>query len=438
MSGRPFTAAFYGDDLTGSTDALAQFHRAGLRGLLLTSHEEIGLGAGYDVIGVAGISRSLPAGRMAGELLPVFRALREVTSTVVQYKVCSTADSSPAVGSLGRAIELGREVFGEVPVPVLIAQPDLGRYTAFGNHFAAEGGVIYRLDRQPTMSRHPSTPMTEGDLRRHIGAQTGLPVASVDVTAYSSDPLARYRAVAAGNPGAIVLDATDNDHLRAAAGVILAAAHRRPAFALGSGGLSWGLGTALARTEAGAQARARPAGPPGQAGRPDPVPRLLVVSGSCSPQTARQIRWAMDQGWTCLPLDDGAVTERMASGLRDGPGVVVYSSLGPPPGDRDARDRDPGSQLDRIGGALGRLTAQALGTGLVARVVVVGGDTSGRVLRAIGASAMEIVSILGGGLVLSRLRSPGGPADGAEIVFKGGQLGPDDLFGRVRTGERLS
>jgi hypothetical protein len=49
---------------------------------------------------------------------------------------------------------------------------------------------------------------------------------------------------------------------------------------------------------------------------------------------------------------------------------------------------------------------------------------------------MEIVAILGGGLVLSRLRSPGGPADGAEIVFKGGQLGPVDLFGRVRTGDR--
>ncbi|MGH3168226.1 MAG: four-carbon acid sugar kinase family protein, partial [Trebonia sp.] len=251
MSGPPFTAAFYGDDLTGSTDALAQFHRAGLRGLLVTSPEAIGLGAGYDVIGIAGISRSLPTARMADELLPAFRALREMSTTVVQYKVCSTADSSPAVGSLGRAIELGREVFGEVPVPVLIAQPDLGRYTAFGNHFAAEGEEIYRLYRQPTMSRHPSTPVTEGDLRRHIGAQTDLPVASVDVTAYDSDPLARYRTVTADDPGAIVFDAMDNTHLRAVGEVILAAAPRRPAFVLGAGGLSWSLGTALAGTRTG-------------------------------------------------------------------------------------------------------------------------------------------------------------------------------------------
>src|SRR5215217_6648936 len=65
-------------------------------------------------------------------------ALRQL---VVQYKACSTADSSPAVGSLGRVIEVARDVFGPAPVPVLFAQPDFGRFTAFGHHFAAEGGT---------------------------------------------------------------------------------------------------------------------------------------------------------------------------------------------------------------------------------------------------------------------------------------------------------
>jgi hypothetical protein len=43
-----------------------------------------------------------------------------------------------------------------------------GRYQAFGNLFATVEGTAYRLDRHPTMSRHPVTPMTEADLRLHL------------------------------------------------------------------------------------------------------------------------------------------------------------------------------------------------------------------------------------------------------------------------------
>ena len=40
--------------------------------------------------------------------------------------------------------------------------------SAFGNLFAVVDGVGHRLDRHPTMSRHPVTPMDEADLRRHL------------------------------------------------------------------------------------------------------------------------------------------------------------------------------------------------------------------------------------------------------------------------------
>ena len=55
--------AFYGDDFTGSTDALRQFERGGLRSVLLvelpSASELQTLASRYDVIGVAGIARSL-------------------------------------------------------------------------------------------------------------------------------------------------------------------------------------------------------------------------------------------------------------------------------------------------------------------------------------------------------------------------------------------
>ena len=88
-------------------------------------------------------------------------------------------NAHPAVGSLGTVIELAREAYGSQPVPLLFAQPDFGRYTVFGHHFARDGDRVWRLDRQPTMSRHPVTPMGESDLAVHLGRQTRLPIASV-------------------------------------------------------------------------------------------------------------------------------------------------------------------------------------------------------------------------------------------------------------------
>jgi len=88
--------------------------------------------------------------------------------------VCSTFDSSPGVGSIGKAAEIGREVFGGRFVPVVAGVPYLRRYTLFGHHFAASGDRVYRLDRHPTMSQHPVTPMAEADLLRHLAWQTGM------------------------------------------------------------------------------------------------------------------------------------------------------------------------------------------------------------------------------------------------------------------------
>jgi uncharacterized protein YgbK (DUF1537 family) len=170
----------YGDDFTGSTDALAQFTRFGLRGiLLLKALTENGLNPrfeGFDVVGIAGISRALPTSEMEAEVRPALLALAALDLLLVQYKVCSTFDSSADVGSIGRVLDLGIEMFGAVPVPVLAAQPGFGRYTLFGNHFANHRGTVYRLDRHPTMSVHPSTPIHEGDLRRVLAEQTQLDV----------------------------------------------------------------------------------------------------------------------------------------------------------------------------------------------------------------------------------------------------------------------
>ena len=74
--------------------------------------------------------------------MPLFRTVKTYRAPLFLYKVCSTFDSSPEVGSIGRAIEVGREVFSSKFVPILAAAPRFGRYTLFGHHFVAFGEDI--------------------------------------------------------------------------------------------------------------------------------------------------------------------------------------------------------------------------------------------------------------------------------------------------------
>ena len=118
-------------------------------------------------------------------LLPAFEQMKASGARHVHYKVCSTFDSSATVGSIGKAIDCGATVFQNKIIPVLGGSPSLGRYCLYGNLFARMGigsnGKIYRLDRHPSMSKHPVTPADESDLRLHLGKQTNKKFGLIDV-----------------------------------------------------------------------------------------------------------------------------------------------------------------------------------------------------------------------------------------------------------------
>ncbi|WP_109209054.1 MULTISPECIES: four-carbon acid sugar kinase family protein [Microbacterium] len=411
--------AFYGDDFTGSVDALLQFARRGWTGRLFTRLPDAATPGGaqalaraaaeVDVVGVAGISRSLPPAEMDAELRPVFAAFAALDPDVVQYKACSTADSAPEVGSLGRVIELARETFGDRPVPMLFAQPDFGRYTLFGQHFAAEQGIVYRLDRQPTMSHHPSTPMTEADLAAHIGRQTRLPIGSVSLLAYDDLEAALRDAPEAG----VVLDALTDEHLVVVGGAV--SALRGPVFAIGSGGLSHGI------------AAAAPGDGPLLPTATDTQGPVLVVSGSRSAQTRRQADAAAAAGWLVEPLRLGAAGVEASlpvvlAALRAGRGVVLTSD------DADTAAAAGGPVLAAIAEAAASVISAVARDDAARRVIVCGGDTSSRVARLLGVEALSIAANPWGNVVLLRAHAADPAIDGLELLLKGGQVGADTLF----------
>ncbi|MDQ4099150.1 MAG: four-carbon acid sugar kinase family protein, partial [Chloroflexota bacterium] len=192
--------AFYGDDFTGSTDAMEVMAFAGLPTVLFLrppDSDRLARFADRRGIGIAGIARSKPPSWMDAHLGVVLKGLFALGAPVTQYKVCSTFDSASHVGSIGRAIDIALPLASEPWSPIVVGAPQLRRWQSFGNLFAGVGDQRYRLDRHPTMARHPITPMGEADLTRHLAGQTQRRIALVDIADLASgrgdNALARAR-----------------------------------------------------------------------------------------------------------------------------------------------------------------------------------------------------------------------------------------------------
>lgn len=426
MSERLF--CYYGDDFTGSTDVLEVLAANGVPCTLFfdpPGESELARFPNCRAIGVAGESRSRDPEWMDAHLPAVFSALRGYAAPICQYKVCSTFDSSPEWGSIGRALEIGRSEFAVPFVPVVAAAPHLGRYVLFGNLFAEGGGAVHRIDRHPTMSRHPVTPMPEADLRLHLAKQTATRIALMDLNALLGGRAAeRYSALLRQQPGAILFDGLNDKTALETGRLLWTAPGSAHSFAVGSSGLT------LALIHYWREAGMIPHDVP-RATVP-PAERLIVVSGSCSPVTEGQIRWALSSGFSGVRLDasqpdrDAATLHGLAA-LNEGKSLVVYSALGP--GDRTA-----GAGGESLGRALGEILTRLLEGSGVRRVLLAGGDTATHALRRQGISALTFLASTVPGAPLCRAHSAMRISDGLELVLKGGQIGPENYFEMVRKG----
>lgn len=456
---------YYGDDFTGSTDVLEALSGMGVKAALFLDppDEELlnGKFRGLEAFGIAGVGRSLAPDEAERELRPLFEALKQADAAVVHYKVCSTFDSSPGTGNIGKAAEIGRSVFGSAYVPVLAGVPYLGRYTLFGSHFAAAAdGAVHRLDRHPTMSRHPVTPMKEADLRRVLAEQTGLRTSLMDILALdgSAEEVSSrlQRLLAQEEPELVLFDVLDEERLGAAGRLIWEEAMRRRVtlFAVGSSGIEYALGACW--REEGRLQRGAASGLSLSSGASAiaPADRLLAVSGSCSPVTREQIRTALAAGFAGIRVPAAellspesaasareAVLAEAAGLLNAGRSVLLYSAEGPDdPGIAEFRAAlaaggyRAGDSSRLLGGMLGSLArALVLETG-VTRLLVAGGDTSGYVTRGLGIYGMECTAALAPGAPLCRAFSHEPKLEGLELVLKGGQVGGADFFLRVKEG----
>lgn len=427
---RAAQVGFVADDLTGAADVLAQAHAEGLDAALV-------LDAGHplpddvDVVGIAGPLRSLDAPVLEVEARRGFEALATRDLRVVIDKVCSTFDSSPTIGSIGASIAAMRASWpGRRAVPVVPAQPEFGRYTAFSQHFGAHGGSVHRLDRHPVMASHPSTPMREADLRRVLQEQlSGHPaIAGLHLPALADADALReaWDALAATDAPAFVVDAVTPEHMDAVAARLLDEADRgsAPALVVGSGGIMAALARALHRSQRVAPPTTAPSGP------------VLVVSASASATTAAQLDDALAAGFVevAIPADafgdpaseaGSAWSSAVEDALAAGHHVVAHTTRG---GD-DPRIAASSASAADVGGLIGRLAGRMARAGRTRDLAICGGDTSSHALVALGAREVRVgeLFVLVGPICRTDDASD---AAGCRVLLKGGQVGPVDVLRR--------
>jgi len=418
------------DDNTGASDAAGMLTERGVRTALVVGPEaeaaEDGFLEAFDAVVLGIQTRSVTPSLAHARTARAMQRMERLGVQKVQLKYCSTFDSTPE-GNIGPSLDAGIEVTGQDATIVTPALPVNGRTTYNGYHFV--NGVL--LAESP-LREHPLNPMTDSNLVRWLQHQTERRVDLVRLGDIRGGP-ARARAVmdslAADGASYLVTDAIEQSDL-----AVIAEATVDWPFISGGSGITAEIPRLIF-----------PGRPPlSFAERLERLRRgVLVVSGSLSPATRAQNALALANGFHGMAveprrllageIDFAGIGEEAARHLRRGEPVIVYSPA--EPADEVWQVQEFGAEMglsaaetgQRIADGLASVAADLVAAGLVGRLIISGGETSGTVCARLGLNAFEV------GLPID----PGVPYCFPEsypdlmVVLKSGNFGGEDFYLRV-------
>ncbi len=418
------------DDNTGASDAAGMLTERGAATLLVFDSGDIdravALHERYDALVVGSRIRSVQPDTARACVRTVVGRLRDMGLPKIQLKYCSTFDSTPR-GNIGPSLDACLETLEQPLAIVCPSLPVNGRTVRDGCLFV--DGVP--LAESP-LRHHPLNPMTDSDIVRWLGYQTGRRVGLAPLDTVRRGPTAVRRhleELAASGVAYAVTDALTDDDL---ATIAEATSGRR--FISGASGISAAIGAELfpGREPLSFEKRLRRLKGP-----------TLVVSGSMSPATRAQNDRALHGGFAGFPVGGAAIVAGAFDGgqlvadagerLRAGEDVLVYSDARSADDIRRVQQDGSVRGLDQV--ATGELIASTiagiaralLDSGTVRRLVVSGGETSGAVVQQTGLGLLET------GLPVA----PGVPCcfplerRDLLVVLKSGNFGGADFYGRV-------
>lgn len=400
------------DDLTGATDLGLMLARGGLRVV-----QCVGVPASTAAIGdaqaiiVALKTRTVPASEAVARSLEALRFLEAAGAERFLFKYCSTFDSTDE-GNIGPVADALMEALGERRSIACPAMPANGR-TIYQGHLFVGSSLL----SESSMKDHPLTPMRDANLVRVLQRQTRHPVSLIAHETVRGESATLDRAFA-GIDGIAIVDAIDEDDLKR---IGRAARDMR----LVTGGSGIGLGMA-ATVPIEARSRGAVAAGPAAGG-------AVILAGSCSEATRRQIARAVEAGAPAMRIvpaslasGDLTVAQAMAF-VQEARGplpAIVYSSA--EPGDiakvQQALGREAAGAL--IEGFLADVARGLLETGTT-RFIVAGGETSGAVTHALAADTLAIGPEIDPGVPWTTFVREGRTI---ALALKSGNFGADDFL----------
>lgn len=439
-----------GDDFTGAAAVMEVLTFSGMPSVLffdLPTNEQLARFTDLKGIGIASTARALDPKWMSEHLPSALEYLQNLDAQFVHYKVCSTLDSSPEVGSIGCAMEIGSKIFNNRWIPIMVAAPQMRRYQCFGNLFAGTPDGVYRLDHHPVMSHHPTTPMNEANVANHISRQTNLRLDTIDLESLTEKDKANSKLnnlIESGSQ-AITIDNISPES-EAAAGRLIWENRDPCQFIVGSQGVEYAVLRHLRNEKLLPHAL--------ETSGIGEVDCIAVVSGSISPITADQIEWSLSNGFEGIQFDasiacgsddemkgaENTILARAHAALEQNKSPLIYTARGPndPAVMKFAKvvkatGTNTAEANQRVGEALGRILGRIVQNKGLQRVVISGGDTSGYAARQLGIFALTALAPTIPGAAIFQAHADGA-FDGLELALKGGQMGSPDYFGWVRAG----
>lgn len=383
--------AIIADDLTGAADTGVQLARAGYRTAVVFRGAPVPTAGSLDAVALDTDSRSLTADLASKRVL---EAAGEVRDAQIVYKKIDSTLRGPLAAEVAAALEAtGRDLAVVAP-----AFPAAGRTTVNGTQ------LVYGVPVHETEAKNdPRTPVTDGHLPTLLAEAAS--VVSLGVEELADPATVRQALEDADGPLCVVADAEHDEDLEALARAVPDA---RRVLWVGSAGLA----SALGRLYPGPHTEVAPDS--------TPVGGVLVVVGSLSGVSRRQLRDLEEHGCTVVPVTGlgtvGRAISAVENTLAEGSCAAVRSS-----DERDSVD------AEAVVEALSEVAAGLSGKGLFDALVLTGGDTAVGVARRLGAAGILLEGEVETGMPVGTLIGP----NPYRVVTKAGGFGEKDTLTRV-------
>jgi uncharacterized protein YgbK (DUF1537 family) len=394
------------DDFTGGSDAASFLSKQGLVTMLCNGiPTRIAAMEDCNAVVIALKTRSVEPEAALRESLAAFDLLDRIGAEKLYFKYCSTFDSTPR-GNIGPVADAVLEKY-KIPYTVLCPSLPVNKRTVTNGRLYVDGVPLHETH----MKNHPLNPMWSADIGELLRDQSKYPCMVMGAELLNSSDEKIAKAIDDFGRGKthfyIVPDYKDDEQ-----GKRIARIFGKLRFLTGGSGLleflPGGSGDAVKRFF-----------PTGVRGRG------IVLSGSCSDMTRRQIQYYKNAGFPCVAIDQDLLLEGKQSA------ETIWAEISPKNEEYLVYSKGAEEQTGVKSAAASRLIEETIaGVGRRARdagftrIICAGGESSGALTVALGWDSFYIGESAAPGVpVLIPAERPD-----VRLVLKSGNFGQEDFF----------